>query len=229
MRSAEIGEGPIQTHGWEQWAQLHLLSANTLARLSAEIEAKPGPPDEDAWISHRAFVTGSIILTVVFMESAINELFAEAYANPFGTVQALGRPVLRNLGQRTFSKRVAFLSKYQSALRIAGKPGFKQDAQPYKDADALRELRNELEHYTPEWKSSTIGGNRLKEPPHWLAEKCSPNRMFPPNSSESLHKYLGEACAKWAVKSSLRFVDDFYSRLGITAPYENFRARFRLG
>lgn len=229
MRSAEIGEGPIQTHGWEQWAQLHLVSADTLARLSAEVEAKPGPPDEEAWIRHRAFVTGSIILSVVFMESAINELFAEAYANPFGTVQALGQRVISGLGQRTFTKRVAFLSKYQSALRIARKPGFKQDAQPYKDADALRRLRNELEHYTPEWKSSTIEEDRPKEPPHWLAEKCSPNSMFPPNASETLHKYLGQACAKWAVQSSRRFVDEFYLRLGVTAPYENFRPRLEVG
>ena len=228
MRIKPIGQGSVQTHGWEQWAQLHLLSADTLAHLSAEIEAKPGPPDEEAWIMHRAFLTGSIILSVVFMESAVNELFAEAYANPFGTVQPLGRQIISDLGQRTFSKRVAFLSKYQSALGIAGKPGFRQDAQPYKDADALRALRNELEHYTPEWKSSTIAG-RLTEPPHWLADKCPPNRMFPPNAAESLHKYLGEACAKWAVKSSLRFVDEFYSRLGITPPYENFRARLDAG
>jgi hypothetical protein len=168
------------------------------------------------------------------MESAVNELFAEAHAgHPFGTIAQLDPDLSRSLAEETFGRNVGFLSKYQAALHIAGKERFKQSAQPYRDAEALRDLRNELQHYSPAWKYAGIlvPGKEApqQEPPHKLAGKFPPNRMIPPNMSENLHKYLGHGCAKWAVESSLSFIDGFYLRLGVAAPYESLRPLINTG
>jgi hypothetical protein len=221
-------QGPA-VHEWSAWATLHIISAATLSRIAGEIE-KSGSRDNKAVLEHRAVVTGAVLVSVTFLESAINELFAEAKANPFGNVRQLDQSIIAALASEKPLKG-SFLSKYQRALRLGGKPGLNQDKPPYSEVEALRKLRVGLQHEPPQWRyAGTFGSgpNRIG-PRHWLAGKFPRSCMTPGIKSENLHAYLGHGCAKWAVESSISFTDEFYARLGMNPPYDHLRADLDAG
>jgi hypothetical protein len=220
-------------HEWSAWAVLHIISAATLSRLAGEIEIS-GDRNDKRLIEHRALVTGAILISVTFLEAAINELFAEAKANPFANVRQLDPSIIDRLAAQVsdaFMRKVQFLSKYQRALRLAGKPSFNQGKEPYSEVNDLRRLRVELQHLPPEWRyAGTFGPNPDPNPPkNWLAGKFPRSGMAPDIKSENLHAYLGHGCAKWAVESSIAFTDDFYRRLAIIPPYDTLRADLNAG
>ncbi len=150
IMALDDASGP-RVHEWSAWAMLHIISAATLSRLAGEIETSSNR-DNKAVLEHRALVTGAILISVTFLESSINELFAEAKANPFATVRQLGPTIIERLASQaaeSFLKKAPFLSKYQRVLRLAGKPNFNQGERPYSEVDALRKLRVELHTYRP--------------------------------------------------------------------------------
>ncbi len=208
--------GP-RVHEWSAWAVLHLISAATLSRLAGEIEASTNR-DNAAILGHRALVTGAILVSVTFLESTINELFAEARANPFASVRQLVATTIDRLGSEvsdTFLRKAPFLSKYQRALKLADQSRFKQSEKPYSEVEALRKLRIELQHQPPEWRyAGTFGPTPDPDPPkYWLAGRFPRSAMTPGITSENLHAYLGHGCSKWAVESSIAFTDEFYRRI----------------
>jgi len=110
------------------------------------------------------------------------------------------------------------------SLRIVSKQFSGRD-EIYRNVDDLRELRNFLIHYVPEWRVS------MSEDPAQLASmrifsKVAPSRMVPENMPENLDKYFGHGLCIFAVRSSLAFTDEFFNRLGVEASYERFRSTF---
>jgi hypothetical protein len=60
----------------------HVLGAAQLARLAENIERTyDGKWSDELFHEHRAYVTGSILLSASFLEATINEVFADADDN----------------------------------------------------------------------------------------------------------------------------------------------------
>jgi hypothetical protein len=225
---------------WKSWVLHHLQSATFFARMAGEVEeAWGGTENPDESMRYRAYVTGAIFAAAAFLDTSINELYAESHGQlPTGMgggqtrivfgpqARQLDLSISDLLSKKRFGRNSSFLSKYQSALIIARKPQFGTRDPLYRNADILRQFRNDLVHWSPEWEIANWPQDPSKIHKVPLVGRCPPNPMVPSTyTGEDYERYLSYGCAVWGVRSSLDFTDEFYRRLEITPPYENFTDR----
>jgi len=194
----------------------HMLSAAHFARQSAIIEKnyKDGITDE-LRAEHRAYVTGAIIVSVASLEATITEVFISARDkdNIFKDFDHKTPKALKELIDLV--ERPKILEKYQFVLIAANKEVFECGKSPYQEVDDLIKLRNALVHYKPEWDTDLKNhkGNH-KGIEKRLKSRFNINPFAHENDAFFPKKCLGHGCAEWAVKSSIKFIEDFYNRMG---------------
>ncbi|HEX5548440.1 MAG TPA: hypothetical protein VFX24_13595 [Ktedonobacterales bacterium] len=200
------------------------------------------PEIEDVRAEHRAYATGTIFSSVAFLEATINEFFGGSSHSSDLRNQVFGEQgikLIRTVWEHFLSDKSKYttLEKYQLALTLTNANPFpeKDSRTPpqvgsYQDIQNLTTLRNALMHYKPLWESDPKREDRdvrrLKSMLHSRFSK-SQNPLYDPRS-HFLHVYLGSACAKWAIKASVTFTDDFFSRIGLPASYEYMRSKWSL-
>jgi hypothetical protein len=218
----------------------HIQAAAHFARQSKRIQSLPdyhtlsAPEQQDRIAEHRAYVIGSILSSVCFLEAAINELFADAAGHTRGWVNPLGADVLKLIASRwtveKLERSARLLEKYEIGLSLAAKPPFDRGAAPYQDVRDLVLLRNALVHAKPEsvttvseMDPTSVDVQRLEKLLRAKNFAMNPflnglaNPFFP-------DKCLGHGCARWGVASAFAFADEFFSRLGLTPVYDGFRS-----
>jgi len=212
----------------------HLLSAVLFARKAYALEENRSGDLATLRIDHRAYVTGSIITAVAFLEATINELFADAGDESVNRMKQL-TPSLRALMAQMWSLKVprtasyAISEKYQIALTLAGAPPFLSRQQPLQDVSILVELRNELIHYEPVWRDERVPDDANEANSDRLGRKLRSilrNELNP--FAEGWMPYfpdhcLGYGCAKWSVEASTRFVDEFFQRIRMSSSLDEIR------
>lgn len=200
--------------------RLYMPAAAHMARLSAQIETKvkEGMPREKLQMEHRAYVVGSILLSVASLEGAINEIYVDALDKDSNTFKGLPPDVPQLLSQLWHECRtMSFPRRFQCALIAARKAKFQEGSTPFQEIEALRCLRNELIHYKPEWDESLRkhqkieGLLRCRFPENPLVAKD--NTFFP-------KRCLGHGCAEWALKSCVAFIEDFLSRMTLPPRFD---------
>ena len=213
----------------------HVLSADHFATLSADIEtAYDSKFSDDLFARYKAYIAGSIFAAVAFLEATINELFADAVDNPYAAVKQLDSDVvalMANMWEELEAlKRVSTLNKFQIALTLANKERFDKGRSPYQDVQFLVALRNALVHYRPEW-TATVSSDHQALTVHKLEAKLGGKFPLSPLTAQGNpffpDKCLSYGCAKWAVISSVKFVDEFYSRMGLTPTFDHVRSRLK--
>jgi hypothetical protein len=100
-------------------------------------------------------------------------------------------------------------------------------AAPYQDAWLLVQLRNALVHYKPEWIIGAAPVAVRHEFEKKLANKFALNPFTGAGNPFYPDKCLGHGCAKWSLMSSIAFINEFYVRLGMSAPYDSSAPRLR--
>jgi hypothetical protein len=213
----------------------HVQSAALFAGCAFKIEKDyKGVHSDELFSQHRAYVTGSILSSVCFLEAAINELFADSVeanssvAKKLGTTASRLMSAMWKLGiPRTATFKI--LQKYQIALTMAQKEIFDTNALPYQDVDLLIRLRNDLVHYEPEWvklpSSDDFDTNDIHKTEKMLRGKFLLNPLTEPGNPFYPDKCLGHGCAEWAINSCIEFADDFYSRMSSVPSYDHVRSR----
>jgi len=211
----------------------HVLSAAYFARQALEVERNYFGVYDAAMINaHRASVTGAILMSVSFLEAAINEFFADTVDNPYGTVKDLD-PDLRSLLAEMWAMKVprtskySILEKYDIALTLMRRAPFDKGTSPYQEVSILVQLRNVMVHYEPEWITgySTNPGAKVTE--HKFQKSLQ--GRFPLNPLTSANnpffpdQCFSHGCAAWAVESTVSFADAFFARMGLAAPYDHVR------
>lgn len=216
----------------------YIQSAALLCRLGFLIEQEyravaDVPPDIQ--LRHEAFILNSVLSSVVFLESTINELYADAADEAYNFSDEKHEVLLRQISEKWMNEknfdRAPMLTKYQKILSVAGKPPFDERDQAFANVHDLIEIRNYLMHYKREWV--VIGerrkGDALEETTgekfeKSLRKKFAINPLAPANLQFFPDKCLGHGCAEWAVVNSLIFTDEFFRRLDLPAPYEGVRS-----
>ena len=214
----------------------HIQSAALFARHSGQIEKEyDGNFSSELITEYWAYVTASIFTAVSFLEATINEFFADTTEEYSENLRALDSNTKALMADKwkSMSKdySIRMMDKFDIALMVAGKPTFNRGEKPAQYVDLIVELRNSLIHYYPEWVNDGITASSMvatkrkslkgligKFPTSPLMNKSGP--FFP-------NKCLGYGCARWSVKSSLAYSDEFYARLGVSAPYEHIRQYLR--
>jgi hypothetical protein len=215
----------------------YIQSAALLCRLGYRIEKdflESGTISEEDRLSHEVFILNSILSSVAFLESTINELYADAADDAYFFTDKKNEVLLQTIGEKWRNEknfdRASLVNKYQKILMIADKPGFDDNNPVFSDIRSLIEIRNSLMHYKREWIVVQKGeisldfeethGEKLermlrnKFPGNPLAQK---NRPFFPDTC------FGHGCAEWAVGNSLAFTDEFFRKLELPAPYDGIK------
>jgi hypothetical protein len=197
----------------------HMLSAAHFARQSAVIEKNDSDEITDELrAEHRAYVTGAIIVSVASLEATINEVFISARDNDslFKGFDPTIPKVLAEFWTWEIFERSKILGKYQIVLVVANKEAFDRGNSPYQEVDSLIALRNALVHYKPEW--DTVKKHKKIE--DGLKSRFTINPFSHDNDAFFPKKCLGHGCAEWAVKSSIKFIEDFYNRMGFPPKWD---------
>jgi len=212
----------------------YIQSAALLCRMAYRIEQNfqdSGEISEKECLRHEVFVLNSILSSVAFLESTINELYADAADDAYFFTDERNEDLLKKIGEKWRNEknfdRAPLLHKYQKILMIAGKPVFDDDDPVFSAIRNLIEIRNYLMHYKREWiviqkgeapedreksfgeKLERATENKFTRNP--LAQK---NRPFFPDIC------LGHGCAEWAVKNNLAFTSLFFKKLELPIPYD---------
>ncbi|TCJ11842.1 hypothetical protein EZJ19_14390 [Parasulfuritortus cantonensis] len=186
--------------------------AANVARAENEYAGKPlGVFWEE--VLHNAL--GVAALTVTFLDSLANELAYE------GSVLAprRGGPVpVPDSGAMV----EGVLQKYSTALTIHAGKRLDYEAPAVRNADALIRLRNEVMRPRSDWTvGDKISHDALAEA---LRDRFAPSTLV---SDTSLlpRAWASYSFAKWAIRTSVEFVDYIYGELGETSPLESVRPR----
>jgi len=215
----------------------YIQSAALLCRLGFLIEQEYREADDipaDILLRHEAFILNSVLSSVAFLESTINELHADAADEAFFFADEKHEALLNQISEKWKNiknfDRAPMITKYQKILSIAGKPSFEEGDQAFDNVRDLIEIRNHLMHYKREWVvigdketrgagEETSSGKFEKS----LRRKFATNPLALRNRPFFPDKCLGHGCAEWAVVNSLIFTDEFFRRLELPAPYEGVR------
>ena len=203
----------------------HNWSARYLASAAAEIE-RAGDASADLYQDHRACVIGSVMATVAFLESTINEVFSDCQARVWaartGTISPAEQDALGQIWSREI-RMLSTLRKYELALAVLRRPSLDRAANPYASARALITLRNELVHFEPEWiplkrsDGRPLEQNQIHPMERLLRSRFASNALAEPTWGFWPELCLGAGCASWALTSAEAFVDEFMRRLGARA------------
>lgn len=182
----------------------YLFSATLFSHEAARIEEEYGVsrPIQDVLDEHIAYVTGSIFLSVAFLDALVNESLKDS---------------IEKVRENTT------LDRFQLVLDEAGEQKFDRGRDPYQSVKTLIDLRNELTHYKYLGRTGTDRDETLLvNLEQRLQGKFKENPWYSPESTEFFpRRCISQGCAAWAVSTSRSFTDDFCQRMGINHPYQN--------
>jgi hypothetical protein len=235
---------PLETLGEESTIRFrdcfsvrYIQSAALLCRLGFLIEQeyrKAGEIPPEAGLRHEAFILNSVLSSVSFLESTVNELYADAADEAYNFSDKRHEALLQLISEkwkntRNFD-RAPVLTKYQKILSIAEKNPFDEGDPAFANVRDLIEIRNYLLHYKREWvvvrngrtpqKSEETTADKFEKA---LRKKFATNPLAAKNVPFFPGKCLGHGCAEWAVVNSVIFTDAFFRRLDLPVPYEAIR------
>lgn len=207
------------------------LTAAEMSRAAAsEIGDGPTRPDSVHYDRMRSHVLGAVVGSWAFLESNINELFADAsHYSPGSPIAAEAR---RGLVPELHSRlavlwphveRLPPLAKYGIALDLAGADPISPGSDPGQSASLLTRIRSHLLHYQPhsvidgvpedqDAKLSTAMRGRV-DLPEWNrgGDDLFPTRILCPD------------LARWCINAAIRFTDEFADRCGTPRSYDHVR------
>jgi hypothetical protein len=166
-----------------------------------------------AAVRHRAYVTGSLLSSVAFLEASINELYLELHGARSRDRPRLPRRVAAVLGRFwSHVEHAPVLQRYQVVLAVADAERFDERHAPFHDADSLMKLRDALVHCRPERAESR---RRVRALEQRLHERFGVNALAPADSPWFPDVCLNTDCAEWAVHTVDAFSEEFCRRMSL--------------
>ncbi len=226
-----FGESGFGVSAWMPrfyYSHYHIMSAAFFARESGRVERENEAKESftsEIQSRHRAYVTGCVFATVSFLEAQINEIFTDAADEQRDFIHPLGDKIflLAEMWKLGVPKTASYpiLKKYEIAVALAEKKPLGRGALVYQNASLLIWLRNALIHYEPISSTSTAESSQAHE--ERFRGKFALNPLTGAKTPFFPARCMGYGCAKWAVESSIGFVDHFCSHLGIEPVFNSIR------
>jgi hypothetical protein len=174
---------------------------------------------------HKAFALSCIYTLVGFLESSINDLYANAKDNFIDQLSGIENHItkLATYNDKSYLKildkniskcsQSNILRKYQYALQLLGLPFLDPNNTLFIDVTSLIHIRNYFIHHFASWincstdnitKYGVLKG-RFKENPYYYGKG---NAFFP-------DKVVGYGLLQWGISNSIQFVLQFYDTIGL--------------
>ena len=215
----------------------YIQSAALLCRLGFAIEQEyreAGEIPADQGLRHEVFILNSVLSSVAFIESTINEFYADAADEAYIFADEKHEALLKLISEKWKNAknfdRAPVLTRYQKILTSAGKPVFHEGDSAFANIRNLIEIRNHLMHYRREWvvvrdgrapgRDEETATGRFEK---ILWKKFAINPLAPKNVPFFPDKCLGHGCAEWALINSIVLTDEFFRRLGLPVYYDGIR------
>lgn len=235
---------PLETEGEESairfrdcFSVRYIQSAAVLSQLGFAIEQNYRVEKKisgELRLRHETFILNSVLSTVAFLESTVNELHADAADDAYFFADEQTEALLRTIAEKWQNEknfdRAPMITKYQKILAIAEKPQFDENDPAFANIRILTEIRNNLMHYKREWVVVSDGrtpvsgeGGTTEKFEKILRKKFATNPLAAKNLPFFPDKCLGHGCAEWAIVNSVIFTDEFFRRLGLPVPYDGIR------
>jgi len=173
--------------------------------------------DEDGF-ELRAFVTGAVILAWSSLDAALNEFILLNAVERKSPLSDAEKAIIRAIGSEDLRPRRLqhTLQLFNMMLRLLKKSPLVETQQPYRSANAVRLLRNELVHPKPCWvvTFSENPNENLSEQQKIIRQlrqdlNLDRDATFP-------RDILNSKCADWAVRSCESFIREFVQRSGVS-------------
>ena len=193
-----------------------LLAAGRCASRVAILESEnAGQPLGSFWdeILHNSL--GVVTMGVASLECYANELWFE---------QTVVRSILNEVAASQIAELIdkeSVLTKYSLALALHTGKRLDFGSAPVQGADALIKLRNAVVHFRPEWFDTQAKHEKLSS---LLEGKFQPSQFFPKEPMFPRAWATGDFSA-WAIRSTVTFLDHFYTEAGVDNPLEKFKPR----
>ena len=174
-----------------------------------------------AEMAHRGKIKGSFFNDIMgyTIESVILAMASlDAFINEFISTPDEYLPGLNDETKDRFAylteSNLSSLEIYEKALSIIQNGAlFDKKQYPYHDTVILRNFKNALIHFYPEWQADDNAYEELGETLSSLKFKLSPfyeeDRPFFP------FRYMSYGCSRWAVNAAYDFMEMFSNRIGM--------------
>ena len=192
----------------------HLFAACRFASRIGEIEIQNlSQPFGPFWEEILQNSLGVATLSVACIECYANELYFEPSAiaptlNPHATM--LIAELLDN---------ESILRKYSAALTFRCSARLDFGVQPVQNAEALIKLRNAVVHFRPEWFEEQDRHEKLSK----ILQHKFKTSPFLPNEPVFPRAWASHDFSIWALKSTVAFLEYFFSQAGIECPLNTFK------
>jgi hypothetical protein len=194
----------------------HLLAACRCAARVREVETShANHPFAGFWEEILQNALGVTTLTAASLECFANELYFEGAAVASVLSSAAAEECL------DLVDREPILRKYSLVLALRTQKRLDRGAPMVQNVDALLRLRNALVHFRPEWFG--VQGNHEKLSKQ-LQYRFAPSPFLP---GEPLfpRAWASHSFAEWAVRSTVSYLDYFYTEANVKNPIAQFRQR----
>lgn len=183
--------------------------------------------------NYNANVVGSILFSVQYVESTINEFFINvADGLNFGSdIKFAKREKLIDYWSADKASSYRILEKYQTALNIMECKQFNESRNPFQNIKSLISLRNYLVHYKPEWvelRENEKDSVRLTNLEKKLIRKFLVRKISGMENEYFPFKYLSYGCTDWAIANCIQFVQVFYNSMSIEDIYKDIIKEIRI-
>lgn len=212
MLPSLVGQGVIRQRS--AFAVQHLMAAARFSRMCGEIEIENSGKSFGSFFDEEiSCVSATVMLATASIEANINEYFSDIDKN----FPELSEKIRESAF--TLIEKKSILDKYQYALNFKGKSKMPTGAQPYQDANALIRLRNTLVHFKPEWHDEQDEHKKLEKQ---LIGKFEINHFVAEGSVFFPLQCISYGCTQWAVKSALKFMEEFSELSGLPFRFDKF-------
>lgn len=197
----------------------HLIAAAQFSRAVGELERQhSGKPLADFWDDIQSNAIACVLTAIAGLESFANETFKDSKRIFPGIDQA----VLARMWEVFESKTT--LEKLEFALLLRGNGAFDSGKSPYQDITALTKLRNGLIHFKPESSDELVEHTKLSK---ILSGRAVHTPFINPAEMLFPRAWASHGTTKWAVESTIAFMDNFAAIAGLESRVAMFAAKLR--
>lgn len=216
----------LNNHLSAQHLRYAIFQTIETSKIEVELQLNKFSLDEKTKTNRALYyanLTSSIFLITAFLESQINELFADAANNEILSENDEESLIISNLKESWLNNiprtgKYSILEKYQTAIEIGINDKLDKGSKLCQDIYFLTRIRNALIHHESEIVTTTISDNKgtssqTLEKSFGNRYKMNPfvaigNPFFP-------DKCISLGCVCWGIVRAVEFTKMFFEKIGL--------------
>lgn len=206
-----------------EFSRYHHWAAEHFCILARRIEQAHNGKSRFS-VQHRAYVTGSVLSSVAFLDALVSAFMAEIStghnAAGYAKIPRRKQKKIRKAWAKKSVRFSRFDEKFTRCARILGIT-WKRGDHRHGDIRQLIRLRNRLTHHTPwtDWGELDKGLKKIQR-------RFAPNPMITTPNSNAFDKFMSAGCAEWAFESATAYADYFFEDVPVEQGYKKLRGNW---